>query len=162
MLIKFLFSSFILAVIIISCSNRNFKNTLVDNSKSFTNNDTAIPNKSSKNKINLSGRWHWESKSSTFELDIIQNDDSLKGSYCAVASNGNRVDCNDDDSDGYCLISGVIENNKAKIIFNSAFSDPELKDTAEIIYDGNNKTLLWTWTQKNIVAYVPNKAVLKK
>jgi hypothetical protein len=162
MFFKFLFSAFIVGLIIISCSNRNFKNIPTDSSKSFNVNDTITPNKSSNDKINLSGHWQWESKSSTFELDIVQTGDSLKGSYCAVALNGNRIDCNDNDSDGYCLISGVLENNEAKIVFNSAFSDPELKDTAEVVYNIKNKTLLWTWTQKNIVAYVPNKAILKK
>ncbi len=159
---KFFIALLFLGLSTISCSDPDLNNKTTDNSEGITKKVTKKLYNVSQDKTNLTGHWHWESKSSNFDLDIIQNNDSLKGSYCAVAYNGNRIDCNDNDSDGYCLISGILQKDKASITFNSAYSEPELKDTAEIIYNPADKTLLWTWTQKNIVAYVPKKAVLKQ
>jgi len=121
---------------------------------------TAKPHIQSK--LNLSGEWHWGTKGADFDLTIIQKNDTINGSYCAVALNGHRIDCADSDTDNYCRITGILHGNSAIIIFNSAYDDTDLKDTATITYNTKTKTLLWVWVQKNIVAYAPHNAILYK
>lgn len=110
--------------------------------------------------VDLTGTWLWRAETATFDLVIRQKRDSIKGYYCAVASNGRRIDCPDSESDGYCIVMGVLKGNKARIAFSSDFSEEGMMDTATITYNAKTKTLLWIWNQKNIVAYAPHRAIL--
>ena|ERR1700742_1201813 len=47
---------------------------------------------------NFTGMWTWSKapSSASFSLDLRQTGRQLDGQYCAVAQNGNRVDCDDE------------------------------------------------------------------
>ena len=42
------------------------------------------------------GNWSWDKNDArnTFSIEIVEKNDSLHGSYCAVARGGNKIDCN--------------------------------------------------------------------
>jgi hypothetical protein len=46
----------------------------------------------------FTGMWTWNKapSSESFSLDLKQTGKQLEGQYCAVARNGNRVDCDDE------------------------------------------------------------------
>ncbi|WP_133662352.1 hypothetical protein [Paraburkholderia sp. BL10I2N1] len=48
----------------------------------------------------FNGEWNWNDVpiSRTFSVDLKQHGRKLRGQYCAVAQNGNRVDCDDEEN----------------------------------------------------------------
>lgn len=59
-------------------------------------------------KQTFTGTWDWTTspQSRTFSIKLKQQGDKISGQYCAVAQNGNRVDCDDEDNSN---IHGRIE-----------------------------------------------------
>lgn len=61
----------------------------------------------------LSGCWKNESNSSTYDLIIHDNNGKLTGSYCFINANGNRIDCDKNNS----IIDGSVDNGVGSITF---------------------------------------------
>lgn len=61
----------------------------------------------------FSGCWKKESGSSTYDIAIHEDNGKLFGTYCFINANGNRIDCDKDNS----LIDGVVEHGVGKISF---------------------------------------------
>lgn len=113
-------------------------------------------------KINFSGIWNYEYNSEenellnkTFELNLVQNKDIIKGQYCAVAKGGRKIDCNDNK---VFNISGKIKDNIAYIDF-TGFYDIKSKGKAKLYFDNGN--LVWEILNVKGEVYAPKKAVLK-
>jgi hypothetical protein len=118
-----------------------------------------VPNIS---KHDLNGEWYWSAEDREFTLYINQRGDSLTGTYCAIAQKGNRVDCYDANNPTYCIVQGLLQNDSAIVLYNSAYSNEAERDTALIKYNAKDRSLLWTTAKRNIRSYVPMHAVLKR
>ncbi|TDN69139.1 hypothetical protein [Paraburkholderia sp. BL10I2N1] len=70
----------------------------------------------------FNGEWDWRDApiSRTFSVDLKQHGRKLRGQYCAVAQNGNRVDCDDEENSN---IEGDIDaaGQSATVSFSSFF-----------------------------------------
>ncbi|WP_423394961.1 hypothetical protein [Burkholderia sp. LMG 21824] len=68
------------------------------------------------------GEWDWSNSSGTmtFSIDLKKQGGRIYGQYCAVAQNGNKIDCDDEESPN---IDGVIggDGKSAVVNFNSFF-----------------------------------------
>lgn len=96
------------------------------------------------NNDSLNGQWSYEFESEenqllnrTFELDIIVNNNTVKGSYCGIAKGGNKIDCSDKK---VFNITGKIKNNIAIVDF-FGFYDNKSKGVAKIYLKGEK--LVW-------------------
>lgn len=79
----------------------------------------------SREDINISGEWFYEVNSAdnklmnrTFQINIVVTDGILSGQYCAIARNGNKIDCSDDEINN---LTGEIAGGKYKVNFSSFF-----------------------------------------
>ncbi|MBD2767969.1 hypothetical protein IC235_08695 [Hymenobacter sp. BT664] len=111
---------------------------------------------------NYSGIWRYEFSSKenellniSFQLNLIQDKDIIKGQYCAVSRGGRRIDC---DIDKNYNIYGKIINNVAYIDF-TGFYDAKAKGKAILYLDNGN--LFWEIVSVKGEIYAPVKAVLK-
>lgn len=106
------------------------------------------------------GKWYWFSNDSSrsFQLQLVQNGDSLVGQYCAVYDNGKRLDCSDNDSD--YNIAAKIENDSLTATFSSFFN----ATNGEAILKMTNDSLLWYIRKYPVggASYAPRRAVLYK
>jgi hypothetical protein len=71
---------------------------------------------------NWTGTWDWNAAPSTatFSISITQHDGKLTGQYCAVALNGNKIDCSDKlDAPNIKFISN--KNGRVVVEFSSFF-----------------------------------------
>lgn len=105
------------------------------------------------------GNWHWTDDANDFELKIKAKGDSITGSFCAVAMNGNRIDCSNE-GDTVSLIKGLIDADSAAVLFSSCYSEGH--DTAFIKFYGRGDSLLWRTDLNNILAWVPFRAMMKR
>jgi hypothetical protein len=110
-------------------------------------------------KYNLTGDWHWENSTSTFSLNLRQLGDTIKGHYCAVANNGNRVDCYTNESDD-CVLSGRLTDNKAKVNFKSCYIGAT--GQATITYNSEKDQLVWTLGAVTSDVFAPDSVVLTR
>ncbi|WP_409417016.1 hypothetical protein [Flavobacterium sp. PS2] len=110
-----------IAVIIIffaSCKNNEIKKDVHydnDNKNEIINNYVQTDSK------NIIGVWNWRSddKSQQFTIQIKRIEkDSVFGQYCAVYNNGNKLDCDVDDTNN---IKGLIVKDKIQLSFDSFF-----------------------------------------
>ncbi|EAZ4761906.1 hypothetical protein ZQ34_005151 [Salmonella enterica subsp. salamae] len=107
----------------------------------------------------MTGHWESMNKSSTFSIDINQSGEHIRGKYCFITNNGNRVDCvEQDDADN---ISGSIKSGVAKVQYESTFGGQGrativLKDK-KMIYTIDDKT---PFIQENMS--VPNEIQLTR
>lgn len=108
----------------------------------------------------FTGQWDWDEAPSSraFSLKLIQNGTILSGQYCAVAGNGNRVDCDDEEIQN---ITGSIDNSgkSAAIDFYSFFDARGGKASLSL----KNNHLVWLII-KNPQGefYAPQKAILMR
>ena len=130
--------------------------------KIIIENRTSI-NQDNQNSINdFLGDWEMESKSKinddTFSINIIKSTDGkLKGYYCAVARNGNKIDCTPDKEVNITEIKK--ESNHYLVSFKSFFG--ATNGEAKIIL--SNGRLHWQVTKKPIGEfYCPLDAYLTK
>jgi hypothetical protein len=114
------------------------------------------------NSENFTGKWNYEFNSDenellnkTFELNLIQNKDVLRGQYCAIAKGGRKIDCNDSK---VFNILGKIKDNIAYVDF-TGFYDNKARGKAKIYFDNDN--LIWEIQSVNGEIYAPKKVVLK-
>lgn len=56
------------------------------------------------------GEWDWSSSSGTmtFSIDLKEKDGKIYGQYCAVAQNGNKIDCDNEENNN---IHGIVDDS---------------------------------------------------
>jgi len=114
--------------------------------------------------IDFQGDWFAEGKDWTFNIKLEQQGQKLKGRYCAVAYNGNRIDC---DPNSEANISGNIIGNVAEVTFRTYYGRGMGKSgedigKAEIIHKGDKIEWIVTQAPKNGYYYCPNKTALTR
>jgi hypothetical protein len=124
------------------------------------NNIIVINNKSIES-ANFNGKWNYEFNSDenellnrTFQLNLVQKNNIIKGQYCAVARNGGKIDCLDKEINN---ITGIIKDNIAYIEF-TGFYDSKAKGKAKLYFNG--KFLVWEILEVKGEIYAPKKATL--
>lgn len=115
---------------------------------------------------NLQGSWWFENKDSTFELKLKQQGNKIFGRYCAIAQNGNKIDC-DPQNEEEDNIVGTIKDNVAVVMFKSYYGEGMSKvgmnvGKARIIYKGDSLEWIVMQAPKNDYFYCPDKATLVK
>jgi hypothetical protein len=83
----------------------------------------------------------------------------LQYSYCAVAYKGDKIDCSEDTLSNY--LTGTKVGEAYLVTFKSGFDYERGNDTALIIYNEKQKTLSWFRKTSNLIAYVPDHAILR-
>jgi hypothetical protein len=126
-------------------------------------NDTVKINIKPTEKANFTGKWNYEFSSNenellnrTFELNLVQKNNIIKGQYCAVARGGGKIDCNDKEINN---ILGTVKDGIAYLEF-TGFYDSKARGKAKLYLD--NKNLVWEILEVKGEIYAPKKAVLKK
>lgn len=106
-----------------------------------------------------SGKWQSESANSSFELNLIQTNEKVRGSHCSVQLNGNRIDCFFEDTD--ITIFGDADNSDSiRVTFISQMSQ---KFGIAKIKRLNNTSIEWEiLTKPQGEFYLPNKIILTK
>lgn len=111
--------------------------------------------------FDITGKWIGFDKDSTsFEINIIQNNLKISGDYCAITSDGEHIDCWLEDEYEVHPINGQIENNKINIDFDIAYSGG--KGFATLEYYVDSETLIWELDSSKQITYCPDKIELKK
>jgi hypothetical protein len=107
----------------------------------------------------FSGKWHAETATASFDLNLTQIKGRVSGSHCAVQIGGQKIDCAIKDND--VTITGNANNSASvKLAFISQFS--QNKGTATIT-KMNDSTILWRiLTKPKGEYYLPNQMVLTK
>jgi hypothetical protein len=109
----------------------------------------------------LTGKWDWSDapNSRTFSIEIKQWGKKIEGQYCAVAQNGNRVDCDDERNPN---IKGMIDGagRPATVEFSSFFGAQDGKATLTL----EKNRLIWHVIKIPVGGefYAPNDAVLDR
>lgn len=111
----------------------------------------------------FNGKWNYSFESNenellnrTFELELIVNDNSIKGSYCAVAKGGRKIDCNDKK---VFNLTGKIKNNIATVNF-FGFYDSKSKGVAKIYFSEGK--LIWELVSIEGETAAPKKVEMTK
>lgn len=112
----------------------------------------------------FSGSWSYKHFSennplfnTVFTLHLKQNENNLVGCYCAVARNGKRIDCSNDES--IKNIRGKIRNDTAYVHF-TGFYDRDATGKAKLYFkDGQ---LIWKIYESSGEIYAPSKAKLNE
>lgn len=105
------------------------------------------------------GEWDWNDAPSTttFSIDIKQHGNELIGQYCAVAQNGNKIDCDDEENPN---IDGVVDSagKSAIVSFSSFFGAKNGRATIKI----SGGHLIWHIVKKPSEGefYAPKDAIL--
>jgi len=110
------------------------------------------------NYIDFSGKWHAETATASFDLNLTQIKGRVSGSHCAVQMGGQRVDCALKDDD--VTITGNANNSASVMVsFISQFSQ---KQGTATITKMNDSTIEWRiLTKPKGEYYLPNQMVLK-
>ena len=107
----------------------------------------------------FSGKWHAETATASFDLNLTQIKRSVSGSHCAVQMGGQKIDCAIKDND-VTIIGNANNSTSVKVTFISQFS--QKKGTATIT-KMNDSTLQWRIiTKPKGEYYLPNQMVLNK
>ena len=132
----------LLVLLLVSCSTKN---------KNLTNTATN----------NLSGKWEWKENNLAFTFDIYikQTGDSITGNYCAIANNGNKIDCSVENDDN-CNMYGKQVNNVTVLTFTSCYM--EAKGEAIITYNPKKDELIWKLGNTTDIVFAPDSAILKR
>jgi len=107
----------------------------------------------------FSGKWHAETATASFDLNLTQIKGRVSGSHCAVQMGGQKIDCAIKDND--VTITGNANNSASvKVTFISQFSQ---KQGTATITKMNDSTIEWRIIIKpKGENYLPNQMVLKK
>jgi hypothetical protein len=107
----------------------------------------------------FSGKWHAETATASFDLNLTQIKGRVSGSHCAVQIGGQKIDCAIKDND--VTITGNANNSTSvKVTFISQFSQTKGMAT---ITKMNDSTIEWRIiTKPKGENYLPNQMVLKK
>ena len=116
--------------------------------------------------FDFSGRWRREKGGAMFFVELWQDADILRGSYCAVAMGGNRIDCDPQDK-AKVNIWGTVLGNTAEVQFfpyyGVGMGDPG-SDMGKAKFALKGDQLEWTITEppSNGHYWCPQKVVLGK
>ena len=107
----------------------------------------------------FSGKWHAETATASFDLNLTQIKGRVSGSHCAVQMGGQKIDCAIKDND--VTITGNANNSASvKVTFISQFYQTKGMAT---ITKMNDSTLQWRIIIKPKGGfYLPNQMVLSK
>ena len=107
----------------------------------------------------FSGKWHAETATASFDLNLTQIKGRVSGSHCAVQIGGQKIDCAIKDND--VTITGNANNSTfVNVTFISQFSQTKGMAT---ITKMNDSTIEWRIiTKPKDENYLPNQMVLKK
>ena len=107
----------------------------------------------------FSGKWHAETASTSFDLNLTQVKGRVSGSHCSIQLGGSKVDCVLKDSD--VTITGTANNSASVYVtFISKFSQ---KSGTATITKMNDSTIEWKiLTKPKGEFYIPSRMVLKK
>ncbi len=117
--------------------------------------------------ISLEGKWEWTYNPNNddipemlFTLSIQKsNDNEFIAQYCAIAQNGNRIDCSNEKEYN---VKGIIKGNKIEATFYSFFDNKKTKANVEILIL-NKDSIQWQIDkQVNFEFYAPTKCILTK
>lgn len=152
-------------IFIISLSCKNNKDEIVNKKNVISEyNDSLVVEAKDQKKDDLKsilGKWTWQSedKSQQFTIDFIKfSNDSVYAKYCAVYNNGDKLDCDFDETINN--IKGIVENGKVfKVKFNSFFNAKNGLAEITII---DNSELKWKITKDpKGEFYAPSECILK-
>lgn len=107
---------------------------------------------------NIEGQWTYSSPSETLELRIIQSGNKVKGNYCAVTQNGNKIDCYENSNE--FNLEGELNGNKFKIIARGLY-DPDAEASLDIETIETNK-ITWKVEHKAGNIFIPANVVLTR
>jgi len=123
--------------------------------------------KTNEQNISLEGKWEWiynpnnnDIPEMLFTLSIQKsNDNEFIAQYCAIAQNGNRIDCSNEKEYN---VKGIIKENKIEATFYSFFDNKKTKANVEILIL-NKDSIQWQIDkQVNFEFYAPTKCILTK
>ena len=107
------------------------------------------------------GNWSWDKNDArnTFSIEIVGKNDSLHGSYCAVARGGNKIDCNSageamEEDPSFSVL--MPKNDAFEFDFTGYFSGE--KGRAKL--SAKDGKLTWTLIKTAGECYAPQEAVL--
>ncbi len=107
----------------------------------------------------FSGKWHAETATASFDLNLTQIKGRVSGSHCAVQMGGQKIDCAIKDND-VTIIGNANNSTSVKVTFISQFSK---KQGTATITKMNDSTIEWRIIIKPKGGfYLPNQMVLKK
>lgn len=105
----------------------------------------------------FNGEWSFTSGRVSFNLKIIQTNDSIKGNHCSVFNNGEAIDCADI---GDITFTGKAFGDSTIVDFISTFSLAYGKASIKRI---NDNSILWEIVLKpQAIFYIPDKVILSK
>jgi hypothetical protein len=111
------------------------------------------------NYTDFSGKWHAETATASFDLNLTQIKGRVSGSHCAVQMGGQKIDCTIKDND-VTIIGNANNSTSVKVTFISQFSQ---KKGMATITKMNDSTVEWQIiTKPKGEYYLPNKMVLTK
>jgi hypothetical protein len=90
----------------------------------------------------FAGKWHAETRTSSFDLTLSQDGSSVYGSHCSVQQNGAKIDCVSDDDD-LSITGKVNDATTAVVTFTSQMTQQKGSATIRRI---NDKTIEWKIT----------------
>lgn len=108
---------------------------------------------------NFSGKWHVETETSSFDLNLSQVNNILSGSHCSVQKGGNKIDCVLDDTD-VSLTGTVGDSDSAVVTFTSQLS---LKNGTASIKKISDTEIQWKIiSDPQGSFFIPDQATLTK
>ena len=152
-------------IFIISLSCKNNKDEIVNKKNVISEyNDSLVVEAKDQKKDDLKsilGKWTWQSddKSQQFTIDFIKlSNDSVYAKYCAVYNNGDKLDCDFDETINN--IKGIVKNRKVfKVKFNSFFNAKN--GLAEITIIDNSELKWKIIKDPKGEFYAPSECILK-
>jgi hypothetical protein len=107
---------------------------------------------------NYSGDWGWDVKTANFSISIIQKDNIIKGTHCAIAQNGNRIDCDVAYLDNNKSIFGIVKGDSVLVTFISAYCG---KPGTAVIKRINATQIQWRITkQTDGISFIPGNVIM--
>ena len=105
-----------------------------------------------------SGDWYWENKTSDFSIRISQKNNIIKGTHCATALNGNKIDCDVAYLDNSKSIFGIVKRDSVLVTFISTFCG---KPGTAVIKRINASQIQWRITKRpDGESYIPGNVVM--
>jgi hypothetical protein len=152
-------------IFIISLSCKNNKDEIVNKKNVISEyNDSLVVEAKDQKKDDLKsilGKWTWQSddKSQQFTIDFIKlSNDSVYAKYCAVYNNGDKLDCDFDETINN--IKGIVKNRKVfKVKFNRFFNAKN--GLAEITIIDNSELKWKIIKDPKGEFYAPSECILK-
>ena len=113
---------------------------------------------------NPEGTWYWKSENGNHEVELfikIFNNEEIKGSYCSVFYQGDKIDCNNDIESDFNFQLNCISRNTYQGTFTSNFSFTS--GIVKLVYDPLNQKMSLTIINKpEGEYYLPTDAVFSK